>query len=227
MKPTPAFSRKLLTHVALACGLTSAATGTGAALEEKLQSENYQLVRLSDKPHPPGRWDQRLKTLVLDLRNLKALIDAHPDIPEKTRQHLASLTQGYTRPFELRDVMRRDDVVHFSDYWTRKDSPLTIVEYHKAGSSKDLNRYLGPIAEIETANYGVARFEWRHKGEVLSFWGAVQQESWALRPKYWVNAQLFLPLEEASTADIAVLSVRIPTYHMAGAATYLLFRRLP
>jgi hypothetical protein len=226
MKTVFAAPRKLIAHLALAYGLSAFSTGA-SALEETLQSAHFQLFKLSDKPHPPGRWDQRLKALVLDLRKLRPLIEAHPDISEGTRQRLAGLTKDYTRPFELRDVMLRDDVVYFSDYWTRKSSPLTIVEYRKAGTSKDLSPYLGPLAEIETANYGVARFEWRHQGEVLSFWGAVQKESRSFNAKYWVNAQLFLPLDDPSNTDIAILSVRIPTNHMAGAATYLLFRRSP
>lgn len=227
MKNTFRSPGRLIVQLALACGLSAFASTAAVALEETLQSASFQLFKLSDKSHPPGRWDPLLKTLVLDLRSLRALIEAHPDISPAIRQRLADLTRGDTQPFELRDTMLRDDVVHFSDYWTRPDSPLNIVDYRAAGSSRDLSPYLGPLAQITTADFGVARFEWRHQGEVLSFWSAVQRKRWTFSPKYWVNAQLLLPLEDPSNTDVAVLSLRIPTNHMASAATYLLVRRNP
>jgi len=194
--------------------------------EGTMQSQHYQLIKLASDEPPPGRWDQQLNALVIDLMAFKSIIAANPDIPPSVRSFIAELTGNYTRSFELRNSLQRDDTVYFSDYWTREDSMLSIVEYKKLGTSKDLTPYLGPLANIPTASYGEARFELRYKGEVLSFWGGVQKQMWSLRPAYWSAAGIFLPVAAAEKADIAIISQAIPTNYLESKATYLLLPRL-
>ncbi len=182
-------------------------------------SQHYQLIKVSSAMPPPGRWDKVHERLVIDLLAFKDRLDT---MPEPARRRLAQLTADFSKSVLLRDVLARDDVVYYSDYWTRKDSVLKIVEYRKVDSASDLTPYLGPLSAIPTSTYGLARYQFRYKDEVLPFWGVAQKEKWSLRSRYWSQAQVFMPFDESSGLDVAIIGMQLGTNYMEAVGTFML-----
>lgn len=203
-------------------GLVLAAGGDMQGSEADMRSEHYQLLHISPEMPPPGRWDQEHQRLVLDLLSFKDRLDA---APEPARRYLARLTDNFTRSVLLRDVLARDDVVYFSDYWTRKGSVLNIVEYRKTGSATGLTPYLGPLSSIPIASYGFAKYHLHYKGEVLPFWGVAQKDKWTLRKRYWARAQVFMPFGESAELDVAIIGMDLGINYMEPVGSFLLLPR--
>ena len=197
----------------------SALGGEMSGDRQEADSARYQLIKVSTAMPPPGRWDKVHERLVIDLLAFKDRLDT---MPEPARRRLAQLTADFTRSVLLRDALARDDVVYFSDYWTRKDSVLKIVEYRKAGSASDLTSYLGPLSAIPTSSFGLARYHFRYKDEVLPFWGVAQKEKWSLRARYWAHAQVFMPFDESAGLDVAVIGMQLGANHMEAVGTFML-----
>jgi hypothetical protein len=187
--------------------------------EAGMQSQHYQLIKVSQAMPPPGSWDKADKSLVIDLLSFKGRLDA---APEPVKRYVAQLTSNFTKSVFLRDVLKRDDVVYYSDYWTNKGSVLNIVEYRKTGSSTDLTPYLGPLSSITTSTYGFAKYHFHYKGEVLPFWGIAQKDKWSLRKRYWAHAQVFMPFDESAGLDIAVIGMSLGTNQMEAVGTLIL-----
>ena len=187
-----------------------------------MRSPHYQLFHASPAMPPPGRWDKTNDSLVIDLLSFKGRLDT---APEPVRRYLAQLTGDFTRSVWLRNALKRDDVVTFSDYWTTPGSLLTIVDYRKNATAADLTPYLGPLSALTTSTYGPARFHFHYKGEVLPFWGIAEKDSWSLRQRYWVNAQVFLPFGESADRDIAVIGMALGHNRVAPVGTFILLPR--
>ena len=198
------------------------AEGSAGASELEMKSERYQLIEISQSMPPPGRWDREHDSLVIDLRSFKDRLDA---APEPARRYLAALTDNFSKSVLLRDALKRDDVVYYSDYWTRKGSLLNIVEYRKAGSTTDLTPYLGPLSSLPTSTFGLAKYHLHYKGEVLPFWGIAQKDKWSLRKRYWARAQVFMPFDKSAELDVAVIGMELGTNHMDAVGTFLLLPR--
>lgn len=190
--------------------------------EADMRSQHYQLHRVSRDMPPPGRWDKAHDSLVIDLLSFKDRLDT---APEPVRRYVAQLTADFSRSVPLRDVLKRDDVVYYSDYWTTKGSVLNIVEYRKVNSASDLTPYLGPLSSIPTSSYGLAKYHFNYKGEVLPFWGIAQKDKWSLRKRYWARAQVFLPFGESTGLDIAVIGMELGVNHMEAVGTFILLPR--
>lgn len=206
--------------LALSC-LAQADSGRLAS-EVEMKSERYQLIKISQSMPPPGRWDRAHDSLVIDLLAFKERLDA---APEPARRYLARLTDNFSKPVLLRDVLKRDDVVYYSHYWTTQGSVLNIVEYRKVGSATDLTPYLGPLSSIPTSTFGLAKYHLHYKGEVLPFWGIAQKDKWSLRKRYWARAQVFMPFDDSSGLDVAVIGMELGTNHMDAVGTFLLLPR--
>lgn len=217
----------LMLMLVLPCSGALLASGGGDMQIDKqgMQSQRYELIKVSSAMPPPGRWEREHDSVVIDLLAFKDMLDAEPDTPSRLRSYVARLTDDFTRSFYLKGVISRDDGVYYSHYWTAKSSVLTIVEYRKEGSSTDLTSYLGPLSKVPTASYGPAKFAFNYKGEVLSFWGVAQKDSWSIRKKYWSAAQVYLPLDESSGADIAVIGMQLPSSYMEPVGTFILLPR--
>jgi hypothetical protein len=190
--------------------------------ETGMKSERFQLVKISQAMPPPGRWDKANKSLVIDLLSFKGRLD---EAPEPVKRYVAQLTSNFTKSVLLRDVLKRDDVVYYSDYWTTKGSVLNIVEYRKAGSSTDLTPYLGPLSSLPTSSYGLAKYHFHYKGEVLPFWGIAHKDKRSLRKRYWARAQVFMPFDESAGLDIAVIGMSLGTNQMEAVGTIILLPR--
>lgn len=206
----------------LALSSLAQADSDGPASEVEMKSAHYQLIKISQSMPPPGRWDWAHDSLVIDLLSFKQRLDA---APEPARRYLARLTDNFSKSVLLRDVLKRDDVVYYSDYWTRKGSVLNIVEYRKAGSATDLTPYLGPLSSLPTSTFGLAKYHFHYKGEALPFWGVAQKDKWSLRKRYWVRAQVFMPFDDSSGLDVAVIGMELGTNHMDAVGTFLLLPR--
>lgn len=209
--------------LALPFGFAAFASASEMSGDElSMRSEHYQLIKVSAAMPPPGRWDKTHESIIIDLNALKGVLDAEPGIPANVRSYIVKLTDNFSRPIYLRDALKRDDTVYFSHYWTAKDSLLNIVEYRKSGSDAALTNYLGPLSKILTASYGLAKFNFNYKGEVLSFWGVAQKDAWSLKKKYWSKAQVFLPFDDSAGIDIAVIGMQLPSNHMEPVGTFIL-----
>lgn len=196
--------------------------GGDAPGETRMQSAHFELIRISGSMPPPGRWDPVHERLVIDLLAFEDRLDG---MPERARRYLASLTEDFSRSVPLRDVLERDDVVYYSDYWTAEDSVLRIVEYRKVGSAGDLTPYLGPLSSIPTSTHGLARFHFHYRGEVLPFWGVAQKARWSLRKRYWCSAQVFMPFGASAALDVAMIGMSLGVDHMEPVGTFLLLPR--
>lgn len=201
------------------CSAIALAESDGKASEADMKSQHYQLIKASQAMPPSGRWDKAHESLVIDLRSFEGRLDA---APEPVRRYIAQLTDNFAKSVLLRDALKRDDVVYYSDYWTAKGSVLNIVEYRKVGVSTDLTPYLGPLSSIPTASYGLAKYHFHYKGEVLPFWGVAQKDKWSLRKRYWARAQVFLPFGESAGLDIAVIGMELAANHMQAVGTFIL-----
>ncbi|MCC5884887.1 MAG: hypothetical protein JJT88_00465 [Gammaproteobacteria bacterium] len=213
---------RLLAGLMLAMSVPVMAIDAHEPGEKTMESTHYRLLLIPRDMPPPGRLEPGHDGRVIDLLSFKDRLDA---IPDPVRRYLAHLTEDFSKSVRLRNVIARDHVVHYSDYWTAKNSILNIVEYRRSGSAGDLTPYLGPLSSIPTSTYGFARYHFHYKDEVLPFWGVAQRSKWSLRKRYWARAEVFMPFDDSAGLEIAVIGMELGTNYMDPVGTFVLLPR--
>lgn len=179
---------------------------------------NHLLMKVSDRTDF-FEYNNESEEYVLNFNQL--ITKGLKSIPNIFYDRIPSITILKTETVYFKSQIKNE--YNFSRKWADKNNIISIKEFEKTGSESDLSSYLGPLSNISTASHGLATFDLKFEGSVVSFKSYAKKKLFSLRKQYWAYLDVYLPPKKvADQLRILILIVSEPNNYLKDNGTYFL-----
>ncbi len=179
---------------------------------------HHLLMKVSDRTNF-FEYDNESEERILNFNHL--ITKGLKSIPNIFYDRIPTITILKTETVYFKSQIKNE--YYFSRKWIDKNHIISIREFEKTGSESELSTYLGPLSKIPTVSHGLATFDLKFEGSVMSFKSYVKKKFFSLRKQYWAYLDVYLPPKKvADQFRMLILVVSEPNNFLKDNGTYFL-----